>query len=140
MTQNTNSTTIQVKLTGPADWDRWNHQFKAEAVSAQLWEHINQNEALLPKPKMPLIESYPRQATRSNESNQNVDAVGMITRSSNAEASSAGTSIPSVSSASTVHEFTANDLTAQGRNAYQLDMQRYVQQQKEYKEQQTLVR
>ena len=111
MSQNTNSTTIQVKLTGPTDWDNWNHQFKAEAIAAHLWEHITQDEPLLEKPSMPLITSYQRQAiTRANsDRSQTVEASGS--------------------------ELRASELTDQACIAFQLDMQVYIQQEKEYREQ-----
>src|SRR5580704_13582961 len=62
MSQNTNSSTIEVALRAPADWDSWNHQFTLQAVAARLWDHIDQEEPLLKKPKMPLIGSYQRLA------------------------------------------------------------------------------
>ena len=73
MSQNTNSTTTEVKLTDPNDWDAWNHQFKAQAMASHLWEHIDQLEPLLPKPKMPLIEAY-HTARRSNAEASNAEA------------------------------------------------------------------
>src|SRR5271168_3201470 len=64
MPQNTERSTIEVSLSGPADWDSWDHQFKIKAVAARLWDHVDQEEPLLKKPKMPLIESYQREAAR----------------------------------------------------------------------------
>src|SRR5271168_1218436 len=62
MSLNTNSSTIEVALRAPADWDSWNHQFTLQAVAARLWDHIDQEEPLLKNPKMPLIGSYQRVA------------------------------------------------------------------------------
>jgi hypothetical protein len=107
----------KTSLRGPEDWEEWEHQFKSQAVAFDLWDHIEGDEPLIRKPRMPETASYQRQARRGNpgrgQSSQIVDDED---------------SDPSVA-----------QLTDQSRNAYQLDMQRYIQSQKEYKEQTTAV-
>jgi hypothetical protein len=116
MPQNTDRT-IEVSLSSPADWDSWDHQFKIKAVAAHLWEHIDQDEPLLKKPKMPLIGSYQRQAnTRAQtaEQSQTVKA-------------DSGDQVP------------VNELTDKACAALQLDMQYYTQQEKEFREQDSAI-
>src|SRR5271169_5802261 len=122
MPQNSERSTIEVSLSGPADWDSWDHQFKIKAVAARLWDHIDQEEPLLKKPKMPLIGSYQRQA---NTRAQAADRAQTGERSQTIEADD--------------DQVPASELTDKARVALQLDMQYYAQQEKEFREQDSAV-
>ena len=58
MSSTTDSTVI---LRGPDDWDKWDKQFRAKAVTNSLWEHINPDA---PDPKAFLTE--PEELTLSD--------------------------------------------------------------------------
>jgi hypothetical protein len=130
MPQNTERSTIEVSLSGPADWDSWDHQFKIKAVAARLWEHIDQDEPLLKKPKMPLIESYQRETTAPPAA---------ITRAR----AQAGESSQSGERSQTLEadddQVPTGDLTAKACATLQLDMQYYTQAEKEFREQDNAV-
>jgi hypothetical protein len=98
-----------VTLSSLEDWESWERQFKIQAIDLQHWSHFIDGEPLLEKPKKPEISSYQTQAqTRTMAGrSQTVDAKG---------------SQPS-------------ELANQDRLGYQLDMQLYIQEEKEFKEQ-----
>ena len=131
MPQNTERSTIEVSLTGPADWDSWDHQFKIKAVAARLWEHIDQDEPLLKKPKMPLIELYQREA--------NARPPAASTRARPQTVEQPGESSQSGDQSQTIEpdddQVPTGDLTAKARATLQLDMQYYTQAEKEFREQ-----
>jgi hypothetical protein len=95
-------------LRGPEDWEDWETEFKTMAIDVQLWDNITDDEPLLEKPKKPQIASYQTQ-TRTRAG-----------RSQTIEAEEA--SLPS-------------EIGEQGRLAFQMDMQWYIQEEKEFKEQ-----
>ena len=123
MPQNTERSTIEVSLSGPANWDSWDHQFKIKAVTAHLWEHIDQEEPLLKKPKMLLIGSYQRQA---NTRAQAAERAQTSKQSQTLEPDDDDQ----------VH---VSRLTDWAHAALQLDMQFYTQQEKEFREQDSAV-
>src|SRR5436190_16854608 len=59
MSLTTDSTII---LRGPDDWDKWDKQFRAKAVTNSLWEHINPDapdpKAFLTEPEEPTLSDY----------------------------------------------------------------------------------
>ena len=59
MSSTTDSTII---LRSPDDWDKWDKQFRAKAVTNSLWEHINPDapdpKAFLTEPEEPTLSDY----------------------------------------------------------------------------------
>jgi len=59
MSSTTDSTII---LRSSDDWDKWNKQFRAKAVTNSLWEHINPDapdpKAFLTEPEEPTLSDY----------------------------------------------------------------------------------
>ena len=138
MSQNTNSSTIEVALKAPANWDSWNHQFTLQAVAARLWNHIDLEEPLLKKPKLPLIGSYQRQARvqpaeRAQTRGQTAD------QAQAPEPAQSGSQSQTLDDDDDDDQVLASDLTNQGRAALQLDIQYYTQQEKEFREQDSAV-
>jgi hypothetical protein len=114
----------KASLRGPEDWEEWEHQFKSQAVAFDLWDQITGDEPLIRKPRMPEIAGYQQQAqTRGGAGRGRAGNAGRSQTVDDDDSSD-----PSVA-----------QLTDQSRNAYQLDMQRYIQSQREYKEQSTAV-
>jgi hypothetical protein len=124
MSQETSNST-KVLLNGPDLWEDWEQQFQSQAIAYDLWDHIDRNEPLIKKPIMPDRDSYQRQV-------QTRASTGRTTGSSQTQA---GTS----RSQTAEPEPTIGDLTKQAREAFQYDMQFYIQCQKEYKEQVTSI-
>ena len=138
MPQNAERSTIEVSLTGPADWDDWEHQFKVIAVAGRLWDHINKGEPLLKEPKIPLIESYQREA------NTRPQAANTRAWTQTVEQPQAGESSQSGERSQTLEaddddQVLTGDLTAKARATLQLDMQYYTQADKKFREQDSAV-
>jgi hypothetical protein len=106
-------------LRTPEDWTRWERQFKTQAIDLSLWDHIAQNGPLLRKPQRPQIASYQRQGQTLASSSS---SRGRGLRSQTIESESGPSTTQSV-------------LSDSGRITYQTDVQLYIQEEKEFKEQ-----
>jgi hypothetical protein len=105
----------KVFLRTPEDWTRWERQFKTQAIDLSLWDHISHNEPLLRKPQKPQLASYQRQG-------QVPAARGRGARSQTIDSESGPSTTP-------------GELSDSGRITYQTDIQLYIQEEKEFKEQ-----
>jgi len=100
----------RASLRGPEEWEDWELRFKTQAIDLQLWDHITDNEELLIRPVRPQLASYEKQAQPRPR--------GRRSQTEDPE-----------------EEPLPSELTEQGRAGYQVDMQLYIQYEKEFKEQ-----
>jgi hypothetical protein len=104
------------------DWIIWERQFKTQAIDLQLWDHIANDEPLLRKPQRPQVAVYQRQGQAQASSSSRGRGTAAGTRSQTVEAEGS-------------RPATMSDLSDVGRIAYQTDIQLYIQEEKDFKEQ-----
>jgi hypothetical protein len=129
--------TNKVILNTSSDWESWNEYFKSQAVSFNVWNHIQGTARTLPEPERPTMEGYRYPQRRTITTHSTVETRSRPQQSEFVAPEDPGQSLDPEPSQGTVGRSVAfSDLTTDDQKAFGMAWSFYLDDMKLYDKQQ----